>query len=603
MANFITQESIDEVSNRVDIVSIVGEYVSLTRKGNDFWGCCPFHHEKTPSFSVSSDKKFYYCFGCHEGGNAFKFIQQMEKLSYPESIEFLAKKCGVSLKYTQSNTVSNVEQDKTAKLKQEYVDLYNRVATSFQYFLMETPQGKFALNYIKDRGLTDETLKKFKIGYSPADPKWLKQFLLKKNYSEEFLAESGLFSKKHPDYSFFTDRLMFPIFDRKGDVVALGGRFLRGDKEKSPKYLNSGDLIQYKKGSTLYAFNFAKTAIRENKKVIFCEGYMDCIAYHQCGINYAVAPLGTALTEDQIRIVKPFVDCVLLSFDSDGAGQKATIRAINMIRKENLQVKIIILKGGKDPAEIMNTYGSDYLTNEVNSAILDNDFLLSKLLEVYPKDSPDGKVKASQEYFTYIDSLQSDVLKSACLEKFSQAYEIKGEAVLSDFNNHNKNSVKIRNPEPVKKEITSSEFKSSDELRAVLTVVTEDSADFDQLRRVISIEDLQDNFSKQLFSAMEDCFESDNFSVNAILIRIQNNEFQNWIISTLKEYESKEKESAKDGIKYLQIQKLKRRQNELLDLIENLQNTVTVEGQKKMISYITEKNNIDKQLNSLKGIR
>ena len=400
MSNFIAKESIDEVTSRIDIVNVIGEYVPLVQKGNDWWGCCPFHNEKTPSFSVSSDKKMYYCFGCHAAGNVFKFIQEMEKVSFSEAVEAAAKKVGVKLVYSNSGS-GYFKQDETSKKKDEYIALYNRVATTFHYFLMESESGKFALDYITARGISKETLEKFKLGYSPADRKWLKSFLLKKNYSEDFLNESGLFSKKDSKYSFFSDRLMFPIFDKKGDVVAMGGRFLKGDASKSPKYLNSGDLIQYKKGSTLYAFNFAKKAIRENKKVIFCEGYMDCIAYHQCGIDYAVAPLGTALTEEQIKLVKPFVEEIHLSFDSDSAGQNATKRAILMCRRQNITVKIIRLKGGKDPAEIMLKFGSKVLTDEINSAILDNDFLLTKLLEVYPKTTPENKVKASLAFFAF----------------------------------------------------------------------------------------------------------------------------------------------------------------------------------------------------------
>ena len=433
MSGMISQSTIDEVASRTDIVSIVQEYLPLTQKGNDWWGCCPFHNEKTPSFSVSSEKKFYYCFGCHAGGTVFNFIMQMEKLSYPEAIEFLAKKAGVPIQYSDGGDAP--KEDPDAHLKAEYIDLYNRVSGTFHYMLMETEAGKFALEYITKRGLTKETLEKFKIGYSPADRRWLKQFLLKKNYSEDFLDNSGLFSKKYPDFAFFSDRLMFPIFDRKGDVVALGGRFLRGDPDKSPKYLNSGDLIQYKKGSTLYAFNFAKTAIRENKKVIFCEGYMDCIAYHQCGIQYAVAPLGTALTEEQIHLVKPFVDSILLSFDSDAPGQNATVRAILMCRRQNVTVKVIRLSGGKDPAEIMVNLGPAILTNDVDNAILDNDFLLSRLLNTYSKDSPEGKAKASLEYFQYLDVLQSDVQKDACLDQFCQAFNIDPEAARKDYTN------------------------------------------------------------------------------------------------------------------------------------------------------------------------
>lgn len=268
MASFITQESIDEVSDKTDIVRVVGEYVPLVQKGGDWWGCCPFHNEKTPSFSVSSSKKFYYCFGCHASGTVFNFIMNMEKLSYPESVEFLAKRAGVRLSYTDGGSETQ-RTDPNAKLKDEYKNLYTRVAGSFHYMLTQTEGGKFALDYICKRGITAETIEKFKLGYSPADRKWLRKFLESKNYTKDFLDNSGLFSKKYPEFAFFSDRLMFPIFDRKGDVVAMGGRFLRGDASKSPKYLNSGDLIQYRKGETLYAFNFARQAVREKKSCNF----------------------------------------------------------------------------------------------------------------------------------------------------------------------------------------------------------------------------------------------------------------------------------------------------------------------------------------------
>ncbi|HBB12738.1 MAG TPA: DNA primase, partial [Treponema sp.] len=505
----ITQESIDEVSSRTDIVRLIGEYVPLTQRGNDWWGCCPFHNEKTPSFSVSPDKKFYYCFGCHASGTAFKFIQEMEKLSFPEAVEFLAKKAGVELHYSEGGGPEHKDDSKT-KLRNEYIDLYSRVATTFHYMLMETEAGRFARDYITKRGLTNETLEKFKIGYSPADRKWLRSFLEKKNYSAEFLNNSGLFSKKYPEVAFFSDRLMFPIFDRKGDVVAMGGRFLRGDKDKSPKYLNSGDLIQYKKGNTLYAFNFAKQAIRENKKVILCEGYMDCIAYHQCGINYAVAPLGTALTEEQVALVKPFVDTVYLSFDSDGAGQNATKKAILMCRRHSLTVKIIRLDGGKDPAEIMLNFGKEYLTKQVDCAILDNDYLLSKLQEVYPKDNPEGKAKASLVFFAYIDALQSDVQKNACLEQLCQTYDIDQEAARKDFYNREQLSQRFkRNVNTVQE--NRAEFptiKLNAELRAVLTAVTDDASLFQKMRDEISVQDLEDPWAIKLFSVMEECLSS-----------------------------------------------------------------------------------------------
>ena len=438
MAGFISRESIEEVSNRTDIVQVIGERVQLTQKGRDWWGCCPFHQDKTPSFSVSPEKKFYYCFSCHASGTVIDFLKEMDKISFSEAVSILAKKAGVTLKF-ESGGSEHQREDPNAKLKEEYRTLYTRIAGTFHYALMETSAGKFALDYITKRGLTKETLEKFKIGYSPEDRFWLRKFLEGKNYSKEFLDNSGLFNRKRPDTAFFCGRLMFPIFDRNGDCVAMGGRFLRGsDFEAQSKYKNSPELMHYKKGNILYAFNFAKESIRRNKKVIFCEGYMDCIAYHQCGIDYAVATLGTAMTLEHIHIVKPFVDEIYLSFDSDGAGQKATKRSILMCRSLGIPVKVVQLQGGKDPAEIMLSFGPEYLTNEVNESRFDFEFLISKLQELYPKDSPWGKSKASLEFFEYIDSLQSNVEKQSCLELFSQAYSIDKDALQEDFEKREK---------------------------------------------------------------------------------------------------------------------------------------------------------------------
>lgn len=597
---FISQESIDEVLNRADIVSLVGEYVPLTQKGNDWWGCCPFHNEKTPSFSVSPDKKFYYCFGCHAKGTAISFLMEMDKISYPEAIENLAKKFGVPLSYTSGG---EYKEDPNVKKKAEYIELYNRVAGSFHYMLMETKAGKFALDYITERGLTRETLEKFKLGYSPADRKWLHQFLKSKNYSEDFLKGSGLFSSKYPDIAFFSDRLMFPIFDRSGNVVAMGGRFLRGDKDKSPKYLNSGDLIWYKKGLTLYAFNFAKTAIRENKKVIFCEGYMDVIAYHQCGITYAVAPLGTALTDDQIKLVKPFVEEVWLSFDSDGAGQNATRRAIFMCRKHNLTVKIIRLRGGKDPAEIMLNSGPETLTNEVKNAILDNDYLLSKLQELYPRDNPDAKAKACLEFFEYIDSLQSYTQKDACLDQLCQVYGIDSEAARRDYNNRDQLSKRVSRTvnKTQTQESRAQVFKPTAELKAVLTAVTDDQRHFQKMRSEISPDDLDDPQAKKMFTIMEECAANGSFSVGAILNRLESDDLKDLVVKMDKEYENHIEQSVSDSIILLKSHALERKRAKVQDRIRSLEHSTLPEDMEKLVGLVAQKMEIDAQIASLKG--
>lgn len=600
MASFITQESIDEVSDKTDIVRVVGEYVPLVQKGGDWWGCCPFHNEKTPSFSVSSSKKFYYCFGCHASGTVFNFIMNMEKLSYPESVEFLAKRAGVRLSYTDGGSETQ-RTDPNAKLKDEYKNLYTRVAGSFHYMLTQTEGGKFALDYICKRGITAETIEKFKLGYSPADRKWLRKFLESKNYTKDFLDNSGLFSKKYPEFAFFSDRLMFPIFDRKGDVVAMGGRFLRGDASKSPKYLNSGDLIQYHKGETLYAFNFARQAVREKKAVIFCEGYMDCIAYHQCGIEWAVAPLGTALTEEQVRMVKPFVETVYLSFDADGAGQNATKRAILMCRRMDITVKVIRLHGGKDPAEIMLNFGADYLTNDVNNAIIDNDYLLSKLQEVFPKDTPEGKTKASLAFFAYIDALQSDVQKQACLDQLCQVYGIEKEAVRMDYGNREQLSRRYKKMTEQQTEPSEKQpVKVDAELKAVITAVADNVSLFQNMRNEISADDLDNPDAKELFKIMEECLDGGNFSVSAILNRIGSDELKALVIEATNIYSNCAELSVSDSIKLLKFHAMEKRRARVLERISELSKSALSEDVAQLNEAIQLKMQLDNDIKNIK---
>lgn len=601
MKGFIKKESIDEVTARVDIVRLIGEYVPLVQKGNDWWGCCPFHHEKTASFSVSQDKKFYYCFGCHASGTAVNFLMNMEHISYAEAVEAIAKKEGIVLEYT-SGGHAEAKKDPNAGLKDEYISLYTRVATSFHYILTQTESGKFALDYIKKRGITDETIEKFKLGYSPADWKWLRNLLEKNNYSAKFLDESGLFTRKNPAFAFFRDRLMFPIFNKTGEIVAMGGRFLRGDPEKSPKYLNSGDLIQYKKGSTLYAFNFAKQAIRENKKIILCEGYMDCIAYHQCGITYATAPLGTALTDDQILLFRAFVNEVLLSFDSDNAGTKATVRAILMCRKHDLTVKVICLKGGKDPAEIMLNYGPDVLTNEVNNAILDNDFLLSKLEEMYPKNSPEGKSKALAEFFPYIDSLQSEVQKNACLEQFCQAYDISVEAAQKDYKNRKTLPVSGQNSkDESERPVVMSKIRQTSELGAVLSVVSDDISQFLKLRKDISVDDLGDPWARKLYIILEDCNRSGTFGVSSVISHCEGEELEGLKELVIKAVQSpSSQQTVDDSILLLKRNTLKKQSTELLNEMSRLERSSLPEDRDRLVELVSRKMEIDRRLESLK---
>ena len=591
MAGFIKKETIDSVIHTTDIISVVGEYVPLTRKGSSWWGCCPFHKEKTQSFSVTPDRNMFYCFGCHKGGDVIKFVMEMEKLSYPEAITQLAKRSGIEIQYEEGYSQELSQKDTT---KDELIQLYDRVATMFHYLLTQTEGGKFALDYITKRGLSMETIQKFKLGYAPADRRWLKNFLHKKNFSDDFLAKSGLFSRNYPDVAFFSDRLMFPIFNRRGQCVAMGGRLLRGE---GPKYLNSGDLIQYQKGETLYAFNFAKNAIRQEKKVIFCEGYMDCIAYHQCGIEYAVAPLGTALTEDQVKIVQGFVDTVLLSFDSDGAGQAATWKAILMCRRHNLSVKVIRLRGGKDPAEIMLNFGVDTLTKDVESAILDNDYLLDSLSHTYPVDTPEGKTKACLAFFPYIDALQTDIQKESSLEQLGQRFNLSPEAVRRDFNNREKVRERLAQRQQNADVIKNQDIKLDAEIRAILAVIT-DTNQYELMRRELTETDFENQLARNLFIILEECYREGDVSFSTILNHCEDEKIQQLITKSVAsgEFSQNTSQMVSDSIALIKRNSLEKRRDSLMNRIRML-NPATSEDMVTLNELLAEKMDIDTKLN------
>ena len=519
---------------------------------------------------------------------------EVEKISYTEAITSLAKKTGTEIIYSGNGQNFSTIEDKNAKKIDELKDLYDRTASMFHYFLLETEQGKSAYKYIKERGLSDETIEKFKLGYAPKDLHWLKKFLLSKNFTEDFLKTSGLFSSKYPDISFFSNRLMFPIFDRYGKVVAMGGRKL-DENPKTPKYLNSGEMIQYKKGETLYAFNFAKKAIKENKKVIFCEGYMDCIAYHQCGIEYAVAPLGTALTEEQIKIIQPFCDEVLLSFDSDGAGQKATERAIYMLRRNNITVKIIKLSGGKDPAEIMLNLGKKILTTEVSCAILDIDFLLSKLGAEYSVNTPEGKTKAALAFFPYIDSLQSDIQKESSLEQLCQTFNLKPEAVKRDFENREKAAERItfRQPDVNKPQMS---IKLNAELRGLLAIIA-NLDKYKTIRSELSDVVFEDSSARKLYEILECCFQEESLSLVSILNHCDDSRLSNIItkVISLGEFKDNSENAILDSIKLLKRKCFERKRDDLQNQIKTFK-VVTQDDQIQFNKLIQEKIELDRML-------
>lgn len=384
----IPQSQIDEIIERNDIVSVVSEYVKLTRKGGNDWGLCPFHNEKTASFSVNESKQIFKCFGCGKGGNVIHFIMLAESLDYVGAIEFLANRVGIRIRYDGKGP-----EDEKLKLKNDILSL-NKTAARFFYENLK--KSMVAQEYFKRRGIPVEIVKKFGLGF--ANDSWgdLLKFCTEGALAlkPEFLLQAGLVLKseeKSRYYDRFRNRVMFPIFDVSGNVIAFGGRVMDDSK---PKYLNSPENPAYSKGYHLYGLNFARKA--NSKRVIIVEGYMDCIALHQKGICWSVASLGTALTQNQARLLKRYFDEVLIGYDADGAGQNATIRGLDILAAQGLRVKVLDLSvvdaNVKDPDEFLRVHTADDFMKVVDKARSLVSFKIEKLAQEFPPNDPASKV-------------------------------------------------------------------------------------------------------------------------------------------------------------------------------------------------------------------
>lgn len=615
----------------MDAVAVMGDYVRLENRSGRFMGLCPFHNEKTPSFSVNPDLKLYHCFGCGKGGTVLNFIMEMDKLTFPEAVESLAKRFGVTLQYEAGG---NAETDKNAAKTEALFDLYSRVAGSFHYLLVKTPQGKPALTYVLSRGISYEMVEKFKLGYAPADREWLFRFLSKKGYSEEFLADSALFSRKYPLTSFFADRLIFPINDRQGRTAAFGGRLLSGD---GPKYLNTPEFAIYKKGQTLFAVDAALPEIKKTKEAYLAEGYMDVIALHQAGVTNSVAPLGTAFTGEQAHLLRRFAERVNLIFDSDDAGQTAAVKAILTCRRNGL-VAYIVMPGNpaqaaaqagrihddegagvfkdalkkvinvKDPADILKEFGKEVLKNCVKSVILDMDYLIARSKELYNTNVPEGKFKAAAFVFPYLETLDSDVVRDDALGRLAGALRADREAVRNDYNNRRTSALMSHSAmgNSQGQRPSNVPLRMNEELFLLAVVAVNDGL-YSQFRARLSMEEIEDPAAKDIFIALEECFVHDETGLDAILPRISLENARKFIVErgVTTEFSSNPEQLISDGIKRIKQKRIERRSTKIvteLRLIESNQNKDenTYRSAALDDELLLEKMHIDAELRKLK---
>ena len=414
---YYSDDIIEEVRSRTNIVDLISGYVKLKRSGSNYVGLCPFHNEKTPSFSVSPSKQMYYCFGCGAGGNVFTFLQQYENATFPEAVKTLAERAGVSL---PEGDYESAEGRRLRDARQAVMDV-QKMAAKYYYYLLHTEQGAHAMEYLKGRGLTDETIRGFGLGYAGQYSNSLSKYLKKQGIPDDVLKESGLVqvSEKYGLTDKFWNRVMFPIMDVNNRVIGFGGRVM-GDAK--PKYLNSPETMIFDKSRNLYGLNVARRSRAKN--LIVCEGYMDVIAMHQAGFTNAVASLGTALTGQHAVLLKRYTDEVILTYDSDEAGTRAALRAIPLVKEAGLKARVLRMDPYKDPDEFIKAQGGEAFQARIDQA--ENSFLFEvRMLErSHDMEDPESKSAFFMAVAEKIAGFEFEVEREAYIEAIARQYQV-----------------------------------------------------------------------------------------------------------------------------------------------------------------------------------
>ncbi|MFZ3578633.1 DNA primase [Virgibacillus sp. DJP39] len=433
MPNQIPEETIEEVRKANDIVDVIGEYVQLKKQGRNYFGLCPFHGEKTPSFSVTQEKQIFHCFGCGKGGNVVTFVMEIEQFSFFEAMEYLAGKSGISLPETASSEVSSLSKE-----SQSVLEAYEWLTKLYHHLLRFTKDGKTGYSYFKDRGISEQTVDLFQLGFAPNDNDFTAEFLKKKGFHQQILAKAGLvlLEEDNKVTDRFRGRVMFPIRNHLGKTIAFGGRTISNGE---PKYLNSPESELFQKGKLLYNFDLAKKYIRKASEAVLFEGYMDVISAYQSGVKNAIATLGTSLTTSQAKLLKRYVDTVIICYDGDDAGVEATYKASSTLKEAGCHVKIARLKDGMDPDDYINTYGDEAFHNDVIKASETYiSFYMRYIKRSYNLSLEDDRFKYIDSLLKEIAMIDSSIEREYYLREISNEHNISIETLQQDMLSHHK---------------------------------------------------------------------------------------------------------------------------------------------------------------------
>ena len=566
-----SDEILNEVRENSDIVEVISQYVHLKRSGRNYFGLCPFHNEKSPSFSVSPDKQIFHCFGCGVGGNVFTFISKIEGIGFKEAIENLADRAGIVLPKSTNNEDSRKEELKSKVYK------VNNFTADYYHKRLYKPESKAGQEYVKQRKLTNETLESYNLGFS-GNYDELYKILRKEGFNDEEILESGLVKKnEHGQYvDFYRDRFMIPILDVRNRVIAFGGRVL-GDAKRF-KYLNSPENIVYSKGKHLFGLNVAKRY--DHKKLLIVEGYMDAISLHQRGITNVVAALGTALTTNQGWLLRRNAEQVILGFDADGAGQNAIMRAMEVMQNMGCDMRVLQMTGAKDPDEFIIKYGSARFQKLMNEAISLLEFRVKVLEQNLDLEVASDKVKFLNEIAKLIAKIDNTIEQEIYIEKLSKGYNISKEAIFGQVNKLQYSSRtqtnNLEKPKPVviHKQAKKVDNNVSEEIikreNTIISILINNPENFQMIKEHMKIEDFKYDLNIKIVKALYEELEKEDSNISLVLDKIEDEEIKNHLTAIMAEdygiSDSNDTKAIEDILRKYEREKLEKRRDELISL-------------------------------------
>lgn len=509
---YYSDEIIEEVRSKNDIVDVISSYVKLQKKGSSYFGLCPFHNEKSPSFSVSREKQMYYCFGCGAGGNVFTFLMEYENYSFQEALKYLADRAGVELPEAEYSKEARERADQKAILLE-----INKVAAQYFYVQLKSPQGAHALSYLKDRGLSDEMIHSFGLGYSNKYSNDLYQYLKSKGYRDELIVKAGLVTvdERYGVSDKFWNRVMFPIMDSNSRVIGFGGRVM-GDAK--PKYLNSPETMIFDKSRNLYGLNRARSS--RKPYFLLCEGYMDVISLHQAGFSNAVASLGTALTPGHASLIKRYVKEVYLTYDSDEAGTKAALRAMPILKDVGITARIIRMEPYKDPDEFIKHLGAEAFEERIHKARNGFMFGLEVLERDYDLTTPEGKTDFMKEAAKRLTQFDEEIERSNYIEAVAKTYHVGFEELRKLVLKMAVQTGLAKQVERPKRLDGKSRGKEDGHVKSqkiLLTWLIEDEGIFNQIRRYITPDDFTGELYKKVAALLYEQYEGQDVNPARIM--------------------------------------------------------------------------------------